>query len=559
MVKVLKNEDLNEKLLNTKWQRKTYPLKLNLTDIQQIRLDIMAYEFKKIVNGVIETILNNIYPKFVLNGIDKNEKKKCPLCKANKKLNYILEDFKIEIYGKDYRRVIYKKGERTKVCNCFEGNTSPNHRIIRMFMLPTRDRTPLPQNDVTQFGKSEIKTVYDSAIQKAMECIKSQVQIKEKLKWKINMLRERILNNQIEINSKRGSNYEKYGEKILKKFIRSDEKMIDKLKKRFAEKIEYKYEVIRLYDTTYSLIKDNGDYYIKIKDFVKNKWMTIEFYGKNYQKKLAEKFIKSKNAETEIIKKGGSFYLQYIYRKELKVPKPNKTFTAVGIDVNIINLASYTCMDKKLKNFNTMFFSGRDMRSKRKRFNEMRTIWYGKMKYKEKGGKGRSKKWRKKKVDSQNERDYVKYRIHHLTTNIIHNIKDTIKKPVIVLEGLKNIRDRIGKELKITKCSIEKLGKNQQKSIRGDKLLNRELNNWNFDDFQKFIEYKANWLGIPVVYVSAKDTSIKCNKCGHIEEGNYINYHTVSFKCKKCGYECNSDFNASVNIAKGFFEEFKKQ
>ena len=226
----------------------------------------MTYEFKKIINGTINIILKNIYPKFVLNGTEKIKKRKCPLCKANKKLNYILEDYEIQTYGKDYRRVVYKKGERTKVCNCFEGNTSPNHRIMRMFMLPTKDRTPLPKNDITQFGKSEIKTIYDSALQKAMECIKSQVQIKEKLKWKINMLRERTLNNQIEINSKKGNNYEKYGDKLLKKFIRNDSKLIEKLKNRFAEKIEYKYDVIRLYDNTYKLIKDknNGDddYYI---------------------------------------------------------------------------------------------------------------------------------------------------------------------------------------------------------------------------------------------------------------------------------------------------------
>jgi len=191
MDKTLKTEDLLKK---TEWQRKTYPLKLKLTDIQQVRIEAMAYEFKKIVNGSIKVILNNIYPKFILNGTEKTEKKKCPLCKAAKHLTHYLEDFEIQTYGKDYRRVVYKKGKRTKVCNCFEGNTSPNHRIMRMFMLPTKDRTPTSENNITQFGKSEIKTVYDSALQKAMECIKSQVQIKQKLKWRINFLRERILN-----------------------------------------------------------------------------------------------------------------------------------------------------------------------------------------------------------------------------------------------------------------------------------------------------------------------------------------------------------------------------
>ena len=39
-----------------------------------------------------------------------------------------------------------------------------------------------------------------------------------------------------------------------------------------------------------------------------------------------------------------------------------------------------------------------------------------------------------------------------------------------------------------------------------------------------------------------------------ISEENYKNYHTVKFKCNKCGYECNADFNASVNIARLFYE-----
>ncbi len=113
------------------------------------------------------------------------------------------------------------------------------------------------------------------------------------------------------------------------------------------------------------------------------------------------------------------------------------------------------------------------------------------------------------------------------------------------------------KDLKLTKKSIEGLSEKQSKGIRADKLLNKDLNNWNFDEFQRMIKYKANYLGIPVVFVSAKDTSIKCNKCGHTEENNYKDFHKVLFKCENCGYECNADFNASVNIGRNFFTELE--
>ena len=575
---VLKNEELLEKV---DWQRKTYPLKLNLTDFQKVKIESMAYEFRKIVNGAIKVILENVYPKFILNGLELPEKGQCPLCKANKKLDYILEDFEIQTYGDDYRRVVYKKGCRTKVCNCFQGNTSPNHRIMRMFMLPTKDRTPLKENDITQFGKSEVKTIYDSALQKAMECIKSQVQIKQKINWKINNLRERIMNNNVLLNNPSSTEFLLFQEKykcddtikLLRNFIKKDENDIERLKGMVANKIEYKYDVIRLYDNTYSLIKNEEDYYIKLKDYVTNEWITLKFYGDKYQKKLAESFINSKNAETEIIRKGNDFYLQYIYRKEEKVPIPDETFTAVGIDIGILNLACRSSITKENKLSNFVFYNGRRMRYKRKRMSDLRKVWNKKTKQTRFGGKGRTKKWFQNKMDSQNEQKYVKYSIHYLTTKIIQDIKDTIEKPVIVLENLKDIRFNEDRRIKIALSSLNNMNKKTKRYIREYRQLTFDFNKWNFDDFQKFIEYKANWLGIPVVYVSAKDTTIKCNKCGYIGKDIYekkkigkktikelINneniesLHQLKFKCSHCGYQCNSDFNASVNIGRLFFD-----
>lgn len=437
--------------------------------------------------------------------------------------------------------------------------------------MPSKDRDiPIKSWDFTLSGKLTTENliagtgsrtnVYDSCLQKAVECIKSQEEIKKKINWKLKFYRERIINNTVMLNeetNKSNSDHEEI--RKLKNYIRYDEKSIEKEKRKEAEGIVYKNDAVRLYENTYQIIEEDEDYFIKLKDYSKNKWITLSFYGKDHQKKMAKDFITNKNAETEIVRKKDDFYLQYIYKKELKVPVPDKTFTAVGIDINIINLASYVSMNKNLIPKNAKFFSGRYMREKRKRFSEIRKIWNSKMKYTKSGGKGRSRKWFNKKVEDQNEKDYVKYQIHNLTTKIVQEIKDNIKKPVIVLENLKDIRERIGREIKITKCSLEKLDKKQQRTIRGEKLLKKELNNWNFADFQSFIEYKANWLGIPVVYVSAKNTSIKCNKCGNIKEENYKNYHTVQFKCLSCGYECNADFNASVNIARNYFNDYLKK
>jgi len=549
-----------EFLKKTKWQRKTYPLKLNLTDIQKSRIENIVYEYKKGINTIINTILNDYFKNYSLQLTEEDYVEEvCASCQKKKKLKFILTDFEFVKYGDDKKphyKPIYKKGCKTKVCEMCHCS----HYSLRKFLYSTSKRdVPIPQWDFTKKFKLE-RGVWDSCVQKAVETIKSQVEIKKKINWMIKFYEKRIPDNAIKLNieeSKKIKNKEEI--KKLKNYLRHDKKAIEKEKNKRAEKIEYKADSIRLYENSYQLIKDDGDYFIKIKDYSKNNWMTCSFYGKEYQKKLAEKFIDSKNAETEIVRKGEDFYLQYIYRKETKIPVPDKTFTAVGIDVNLINLASYVSMTKELKPKRVKFYSGRYMRHKRKRFSEMRSIWNSKRKFKENGGKGKSKKWFTNKTDAQNERGYIKFQIHKLTTNIVQEIKDKIEKPVIVLENLKDIRNRIGKELKIQKCSIEKLEKKQQKAIRGEKLLNKELNNWNFDDFQKFIEYKANWLGMPVVYVPAKDTSIKCNKCGNIQEENYKDYHKVLFKCEKCGYSCNADFNASVNIGRLFYENIKEQ
>ena len=129
--------------------------------------------------------------------------------------------------------------------------------------------------------------------------------------------------------------------------------------------------------------------------------------------------------------------------------------------------------------------------------------------------------------------------------NINHNISREIvaiaekqkgngKDVVIVMENLKNIRER----------------------MKATKNMTRKLQSWNFAQLQNFIEYKANWSGIPVVKISARYTSQMCNNCKHVDRKNRPTQS--NFKCKKCGYEANADFNASVNIANKFYEELKE-
>ena len=73
------------------------------------------------------------------------------------------------------------------------------------------------------------------------------------------------------------------------------------------------------------------------------------------------------------------------------------------------------------------------------------------------------------------------------------------------------------------------------------------LKHWSYFDLQNKIKYKANEVGINVVFVSPKYTSQRCSKCGNIDENNRITQ--ASFKCTSCGYSANADYNASQNLA----------
>lgn len=72
------------------------------------------------------------------------------------------------------------------------------------------------------------------------------------------------------------------------------------------------------------------------------------------------------------------------------------------------------------------------------------------------------------------------------------------------------------------------------------------LHSWSFYQLRSFIEYKAQRVGIPVVYIDPRNTSRQCSHCGHIAKANRPNQST--FSCVSCGFSLNADHNAALNI-----------
>jgi IS605 OrfB family transposase len=78
-----------------------------------------------------------------------------------------------------------------------------------------------------------------------------------------------------------------------------------------------------------------------------------------------------------------------------------------------------------------------------------------------------------------------------------------------------------------------------------NKEWSRRLSNWVRGKIVRYTEYKARLSGITIVKVDPAYTSQRCHFCGGTGER-----FSSRFKCKVCGREYDSDYNASINIAR---------
>ncbi len=111
------------------------------------------------------------------------------------------------------------------------------------------------------------------------------------------------------------------------------------------------------------------------------------------------------------------------------------------------------------------------------------------------------------------EKRIVNHELHKISKAIVEEARQT--NSVIALGELKGLRKN-------------KTGKGRR--------LNRKLSS--------HIEYKAKWIGIPVLKVDEAYTSQTCSICN----GKGVRYKGL-FKCP-CGAELNADYNAAKNILK---------
>lgn len=91
--------------------------------------------------------------------------------------------------------------------------------------------------------------------------------------------------------------------------------------------------------------------------------------------------------------------------------------------------------------------------------------------------------------------------------------------------------------------------------IRTGKIGRRiQKDQWSYGQLQSFITYKAGLCGIKIHYVSPRNTSKECSRCGTINQPS-----GKKFKCSNCGHNDHRDANSAFNIAKRYGQTLSNQ
>ena len=213
----------------------------------------------------------------------------------------------------------------------------------------------------------------------------------------------------------------------------------------------------------------------------------------------------------ELIKKrNGEWWLHMAVRQEMEIPEPDETFTPVGVDLGLVNLAVVSTADGKINRF----------------FNGKRAGWMRDHYFKRRRRLGMARKPDAIRKSRNAEHRWMTDLNHKIASQIVGEASK-LSRPVIVLEDLKYIRSDL---------------KAHGKQRRG-------LHSWAFGQLQQFIGYKAGLAGIPVVYVDPGNTSRTCPVCGH---AGTRNLKKRRFHCGNCGISLNDDLAAARNIALRF-------
>ncbi|MCD6484118.1 MAG: transposase [Candidatus Odinarchaeota archaeon] len=276
------------------------------------------------------------------------------------------------------------------------------------------------------------------------------------------------------------------------------------------------------YPRVVSIFEHGGEFpfFLKVKLNGTDKRYAIPIECGEYQRKMLKNALngKYKIGAVQLVERDEWYYFVVPIKKNIAIPKKD---VVIGVDIGLRHQAAITVLHRDGKISDVEFLKYRKL------LDRIRYLWK-KIDYLKSilpDGQRSSKQirrlWRK---------------IREINSWIAHNVSKRIvevaeeNNGMIALEDLRWSRPRKG-------------------TRRRD--MNRKLANWIHGKIAEYTLYKANWKGIYVKFVNAKDTSRRCHICGA------VGYRKGAiFSCCEHSYTSNADFNASVNI--GFRAMFPK-
>ena len=271
----------------------------------------------------------------------------------------------------------------------------------------------------------------------------------------------------------------------------------------------------------YKKVKPNREYPLSVrKDLVRVKkketklvkyWVRIPVAGRRGGVWLPVKphceFPESYEiCESKVLKKDGKFFIHITIKKEVEIKTSYSSVLAIDIGERVIATAVLS-VEKRPR------FYGRDVRGIRRHF-----------------------AWLRRRLGERKLLKVIK-RIGHKERRVVDDLLHKISRELVRLAHQHNALILLG-DLKGIRSSAKGKGKR----------FNRIVNSMPYYKLTKYIEYKANWLGIKVVKVKENGTSRTCPKCGSEGKRPYQGL----FVCKTCGYRANADFVGAQNILKRF-------
>jgi putative transposase len=210
--------------------------------------------------------------------------------------------------------------------------------------------------------------------------------------------------------------------------------------------------------------------------------------------------------ESKILKKKDKFFVFITIKKEVEIKQTYSSILAIDIGEKVIATAVLSVNQKPL-------FYGKEIRRIRRHF-----------------------AWLRKRLQKRKLLKVIK-RIGSKEKRRVNDLLHKISKPIVSLAYQHNALIVLG-DLKGIRSSTK------------GKRFNRIVSNMPYYKLTKYIEYKANWLGIKVIKIKENGTSKTCPKCGSKGKRPYQGL----FVCPKCKYQANADFVGALNILKRFEE-----